>query len=185
MKDFRLTVSVRNNRLLSMIEDQYGSQAEMARKTGIRATDINKLVTMRETPVCNSGWRGVAEDIATALGAYPSDIWPDHMKDVRLLTRSADVEISAEEVAQIAGAEDKSAEYFALIARSTSSLTERQKTFLAWLMTDGMNATLDEKGAFLGVSRERARQIEDKTFRKMRDAMRIKHGIRNYLEAAE
>jgi len=173
MKDFNVKITVRNNRLLQAIEDKFGTSAELARFLDVNPSKISAYVTMREKPVTEKGWSAAALDIASALGKYPSDLWPEHLQDVRLKSATATLELSADEVTQIAqsGSFDR-AEARDLILKMAEGLPPRLHDFLCWRVSDGASATLDECGDYLGVTRERARQIEIKMMRKMRGKAR-------------
>jgi RNA polymerase primary sigma factor len=58
------------------------------------------------------------------------------------------------------------------LLKSGVRLTERERTVieLRFGLRDGRQRTLDEVGKFFGVSRERIRQIEAKTLKKLRKA---------------
>ena len=170
MKDFNVQLTVRNNRLLRLVEEKFGSSSELARTIGTNPNRISQYMTMRETPVGLNGWKPTALDIAAALGVYPSDIWPEHLQDVRLKSATATLELNADEVAQIAQVQTiDQAEARDLIAKMSRGLPPRLMDFLRWRVTDGADATFDECGEQLGgVSRERARQIEAKMMRIMR-----------------
>lgn len=56
LDEYRIKLTVRNNLLLSAIEAAgYKTQAEFARANGIRATDLNALVGLREPPIKANG----------------------------------------------------------------------------------------------------------------------------------
>lgn len=68
MSDFNIKMTVRSARVLDAILEQYESQSEMARATGLTVAAIGKFVTMRSKPFNEQGWTRSAEDFATALG---------------------------------------------------------------------------------------------------------------------
>lgn len=168
MKDIRLTFRAQNDRLLSAIEDRFGTQAEMSRQTGILPQRISQLVSLRLPPVTKSGWSRDAENIASALGVYPSDLWPEHMQYVRIKQATASMSLDVEDVMALTSDAPDICVLEDLISKASTDLSKREGEFLEWLLSGNADATLDEKGNFLGVSRERARQIETRAFRKMR-----------------
>lgn len=177
-KDFRLNISVKNDRLLTMIEEKFASQSEMARLCGVSYTSLSALVTMREKPINKSGWTGAAEKIASALGVYPSDIWPEHMRDVKLITRTASISLDSSELQRLTCCESVDVPMLSdLIEKGRSALNKRESQFLDWLLENGLEATYEEKGEVLGVSKPRAAQIEAKMMRKMRDKLKKQHNI--------
>ena len=61
------------------------------------------------------------------------------------------------------------------LLKSGIKLTERERTVieLRFGLQDGRQRTLEEVGKFFGVTRERVRQIEAKTLKKLRRALTI------------
>lgn len=168
MKDFHLEMKVRNNRLLVAIREKFGTSANMAREAGISPSAISALLGMKVTPVNQSGWTGPAEEIASALGVLPSEIWPEHMREVRLKTATAEMTLDAAEVQQIVSDAADVTEMRDLLTKIGGALTPREQMLVEFIK-ENPAATYDEKGVLLGgVTRERARQIECKAFRKMR-----------------
>jgi lambda repressor-like predicted transcriptional regulator len=169
-KDFNVKITVRNNHLLSAVMDKFGSGAELCRQCGVPPAKLAAYMTMRESPVGVSGWKQNAITIATALNVYPSDLWPKHMEDVRLKSATAEVEMDAKEVQEIiaGGYEVDQVAMSDLLGKITSDLSPRQKDFMQWRLLYGEDATLKECGEALGVSVERARQIQHSSMHKMR-----------------
>lgn len=177
MRDFSVKITVRSSRIISAIEDKFGSQAMMARKTGIDKGKINALVTMRLSPVGLSGWTACAVDFATALGKNPSDLWPQHMQSVILKRATAELSLDMEDVQAIISGESPYLKD--VLGRSVKGMKPRYIT-AAVMASEGR--TLDDIGSELGVSRERARQIAKSAFRRMRvNLLRI--GIREFGDA--
>lgn len=177
MKDFNIKLTVRSARVLAAIEDKFGSQSEMSRATGISLTKINGFATMRHVPVGLSGWTKTAETFASALGEYPSDLWPEHMRDVKLKRATADVSLDLDDVRALTTSRDLDLKY--LLSKSARGVKDRQ---LRALMMQMDGATLDEIGGELGVTRERARQITIKSLRVMKGNL-ARMGIRSVTDA--
>ena len=177
MSDYNLRITVRSDRIIKAITDMFGTQAEMARKTGVSYQMINRFVCMREKPFTSKGWSKDAEDLATALGVYPSDLWPEHMREVILARSTAEVSMSEAEVLAVMS-DDKSMERKQVISMAMRCLTPRYK--LAVVMLNN-GATLDEIGGEINVSRERARQITLKGMRNMKRQLH-KDGFRDILD---
>ena len=166
-KDFNIKMTVRNGRLMALIREKYDSVSAFCRAAELGVTQVSALMTFRETPVLKSGdWKPLAADVAAALGVYPSDIWPEHLQEVRTKRATAELEISAAEVEAIGGVESQVLQRD-LLAKWSKSLTPRETLAIGFFLDD---MTLDEKGEALGVGRERARQIECKALRKLREA---------------
>ena len=181
VKDFNLKITVRSARVLAAINAKFGSQAAMARATGIGASKINSLVTMTTSPVGVHGWSDLAETCAAALGVYPSDLWPQHMQRVLLKRATADISL---DMAEIEGVMSDNGSYALreLLGKASVRLTDRQIKAICMHVS---GATLDDAAKELGmVSRERARQITMKGLRQMRKKMHAM-GIHNFSEAMQ
>lgn len=172
MSDFNVKVTVRSHRILEAINERFGSQSEMARQTGMSVASINSFVCLRCLPVGANGWTDKAENFASALGVYPSDLWPDHLRDVRLRTATAEVSMDMAEVERLCAPQSESIR--GILDRGQAGLDERQITAIEAFKSGW---TFDELGAELGVTRERARQIQAKAMRKMKQRF-LRLGVR-------
>jgi DNA-directed RNA polymerase sigma subunit (sigma70/sigma32) len=102
-KDFNLKISVRNARLLNAVRAKYDSVANMARQGNLTISRVNSLMTMKLKPVDMRGqWRDIALDVAGMLECDPEDLWPDHIKNVKLDKSTAEMTMNFEAVMQIA-----------------------------------------------------------------------------------
>lgn len=179
MKDFNVKLTVRSARIIDAINEKFGSQANMARETGINPNRINGFVTMRSSPTNTTGWTRAAENFAAALSVPPSEIWPEHLRDVRLKQATAELSLDFDDVQAITNGSNIGQRM--LIAKATDGILPRQ---LAAVFMYHEGATLDEVGRELNVTRERARQIILIGERKMRLRME-KIGITKINEALE
>ena len=179
MKDFNVKLTVRSARILDAIEKKFGSQANMARETGISPNRISAFVTMRVSPTKTSGWTKDAENFASALAMPASEIWPEHLRDVRLKQATAELSLDFDEVEAVTSGSNIGQRM--LIAKAVDGLPPRQ--LAAVFMYNG-GATLDEIGRELNVTRERARQIMLDGEHKMRFRMK-QMGITELHEALE
>lgn len=171
VKDFNIKVTVRNSRLLHLIEEKFGTQAEFSRACGVSSGIVSAFMTFRQSPVTKNGWSEMAENISAGLGVYPSDIWPDHLREVRLKQATASFDLDQEEVKNIISKSDNPLKFIEnkqVIEFLREGLSERYSDFLDWRLTEGADATYAECGDYLGVSVERARQIEHKLINTMR-----------------
>ena len=153
MSDFNVKLTVRSARVLAAIEAKFGSQAEMARKTGFGMTRINAWVTMRETPVGEGGWKNSAVDFATALGVYPGDLWPAHMQDVKLRRATAQVSLDRDKIEALMSSTDVPVqiEQRTMLVKMAKGIRDRDMEAITLHIG---NATLSEIGDELGVSGE-------------------------------
>jgi DNA-directed RNA polymerase sigma subunit (sigma70/sigma32) len=164
MTDFNVKMTVRSERVLRAIEDKFGTQSEMARQTGINQGAVNAFVTMRQTPIGLNGWTEAADKFAAALGEYPSDLWPEHMREVKLKRATAELSLDMDQVMAIAS--DGNPDLKFILGKSFKGMNPRSMKAIGMTME---GATLEDIGAELGVGKERARQIMFKGYRTMRE----------------
>ena len=184
MKEFRLKVSVRNNLLLSAIETQgYVSVAEFERACELGSGSINNLVAMREAPILQSGEFSLkAKLVMEVLGAAPTDLWTEQQLTIKLKTNSGERAIDANLVQHLLEQKNRNdylpspedlllaAETSAIVNEVLGTLNPREKEVLHERFSN--DSTLDEVAKIHGVHKERARQIEAKALRKLRDTKR-------------
>ena len=184
MKEFRLKVSVRNNLLLSAIEEQgYKSVAEFERACGLGMGRINDLVAMRDAPISTSGeFSKNAKLVMEVLGAAPTDLWTEQQLTIKLKTNSGERAIDANLVQHLLEQKDRTdylpspedsllaAETAAIVEQVLGTLKPREKDILQERFEKDL--TLEEVGNHHGVSKERIRGIEAKALRKLRDPTR-------------
>ena len=178
-KDFNIKVTVRNGRLLNAIRKRYESVADLSRQMGRSPTNINPLVTMTVKPINEKGWTDLALDVAAMVGEDPEDLWPKYMREIKLKKATAEVSMDLDSVKQIMadGSSEKSLSQIGVIKQLSEGLSPREKQVLdmRWMK----NQTLEECSKVVGLSRERIRQIESKTFRKMKvTAINLGYGKR-------
>jgi RNA polymerase sigma factor (sigma-70 family) len=167
-EDFNLKVTVRNGRLLRAIRERYSSVADMCRKMGRSHQTVNKLITMKAVPYNSKGWTDLALDIAGMVARDPEDLWPDHMRELRLRKSTSEVNLDLDDVKKLVqeGSSEKTISQLSALSQFSKNLTPRERDVLARRFAH--DQSLDECAASLRVSRERVRQIETKAFRKMR-----------------
>lgn len=177
MSDFNLSVTVRNNHILRRIRDQYGSAAEMCRQGGMSTSKVSALLTMREKPFRKNGTlTTAAENLCSALGATPSELWPGEMAKVQASKAKYEIEVSQAEAMAIASSSESDVIHRQLLERWVDGLSPRH---LLVLEMSQQGATLDEIAAELGKSRERVRQILFKVQSHMRTKA-AQDGIRSF-----
>ena len=184
MKEFRLKVSVRNNLLLSAIEEQgYTSVAKFERACGLGLGRINNLVAMREAPILQSGeFSQKAKLVMEVLGAAPTDLWTEQQLTIKLKNNSGERAIDANLVQHLLEQKSRTdylpspedsllaAETSAIVNEVLSSLKPREKEVLHDRFSN--DYTYEEVSKKWGVTRERSRQIELKALGKLRDKKR-------------
>lgn len=169
-EDFNIKISVRNGRLLKAIRARYASVADLARKCHLHQTRVNSLVTMKVKPFNQNGWTDLALDVAAMVGKEPEDLWPDHLRELKLIKSTAEMEVDLDSVKQLIqdGTSEKSLSQISAISKFSEALTKRERQCMA--MRWALGHTLDETARVFGVTRERVRQVEAKAIRKMKGA---------------
>jgi RNA polymerase sigma factor (sigma-70 family) len=177
MKDYRVTVKVRNNRILKAIEETGGTPGgKWCMANGLPYQDVNSLITMTAGPLFSTGeLRPVAVKLCDVLNKLPEELWSneqlypleknfsememDHAQVVALLPSSEQsymLDDSGIEQAQQRGALD----------RVIGTLTERQQKVLKLRYESEL--TLKETAEIIGVSYARVVQIEATALRLIR-----------------
>ncbi len=186
IKEFRLKVSVRNNLLLSAIEAQgYVSVAEFERACELGLGSINNIVAMREAPILQNGeFSPKAKMIMEILGAAPTDLWTEQQLTIKLKTNTGERVIDASLVQHLLEQKDRTdylpspedllleAEKSAIVNEVFGTLRQREKEVLHEKIIN--DSTYEQVGKIHGLSKERARQIEMKALRKLRQPERSK-----------
>ena len=168
-RDYEITVKVRNGRILSRAREcGYASIAELSRASGITYSQLVSLVAMREKPTGYRGeWRPFVETLAAFLRCEADDLFTDTQKNCSVKTNTGTVFLDEPEFARLAtgdGVEQR------LLAKSTTDrlLSILNPRELDIITRRAAGETLDEVGKPYKIARERVRQIEAKSLRKMR-----------------
>jgi RNA polymerase sigma factor (sigma-70 family) len=189
MEEFRVKVTVRNNLLLTAIENAgYKSQSDFAKDIGYTPQEVNALVAMRNPPINHDGnFSELATQIMEALGACPTDLWTTEQLNIKLKKNSTNMYMGLSELRLVLDAVnapqlevdlDKNIydeEAKEIMSDMLDSLTPREAKILRLRFGIGCEEhTLEEVGKLFGVTRERIRGIEAQALRKMRNPSRTK-----------
>lgn len=182
MKDYRLTIKVRNNRLLKAIEAVGGTPGgKWCAANGLGYTRVNDLINMTSSPLTAEGeLHQDAAKLCEVLGKLPEDLWSNEQL-YPLEKNFSDMEMDHAQVVALLPQEQQSylpdfsefeqAQTKALVSKAISTLTPREQEVLRMRFEDDL--TLEECATRIDVTRERARQIEAKALRKMRHPTRV------------
>lgn len=195
-KAYRVKITVRNNLLLSAIEQAgYRYNTEFAKEIGFQSTRLGALIGLREAPIKKDGdFTDMAKKIMEVLGAAPSDLWTVEQLNMSLEKNVWEDKYNTEMVRSILGGNvaqlegsvyeesEKPEEVLnkkelkAELEKVLGTLTPRETKVLQLRFgLDGCGEhTLGEVGDMLNIGKERVRQIEAKALRKMRDPSRSK-----------
>lgn len=184
-KEFRVTMQLRNNRMLELREAKGWTQAEAAMACLISQGAWGGLETLREKPTVWAGgprsktrlrvWSGVALAIAEAFDVTPEWLWPDEVQAVAGGKKS--LKVGADEAMALMGEVDERppelmpmAGELRLKARKVlATLTPREEKVLRMRFGIGENDhTYEEIAKDFEITRERARQIGQNALRKLR-----------------
>jgi len=182
-KDYHLTVTVKNNLLLSMMKARgIETVAELSRQTGISQKVLGDYLRLLR-PAYNPHTKGInpsVERLCEFFGCLPDHIFPEEHLHTPLETNTSSVEVSMEELKSIPGLMGPSPEDVLIGAEVNNALdavldtlTARQKDVVRMRFgLDGREHTLDEIAIEYGIGRARVLQIEAKALRLLRGPSR-------------
>lgn len=179
MADYRIVAKVKNNRILTLIEQAgYSTIAEFCRANGLIPSAVSALVSMREAPRGVNGWYKGTIDLATALRVQPDELFNARQLtggNARTITREVDeTELSLDHISmndRLIAPPDEAVTAKVDVGHMLDALKPRERKVIEMLFGLGEycgTSTLAEVAADIGVSVERARQIEMKALRRMR-----------------
>jgi RNA polymerase sigma factor (sigma-70 family) len=172
-KDLLITVSVKNNALLTAMRDAgYASAAALSRASGVVAGRIYDYLNLRIAPLRENGeWRACILAISKTLRTLPEDLFPAAFLRRALATNKVTREVSADDLPALMGGVSYSIAYdpersidvdAALDALDSAIATLRPREMRVLRMYFGLDGeaprTLEEIGRSFNVSRERVRQ---------------------------
>lgn len=181
-KEVRVSVAVRNNLILSRMEERgFKSVNELSIAAGISASVMGRLVNMKSSPLrTNMKWKNAVLKLAEFFGCLPEDIFSeDHINNV-LDTNRAEAEVNFVDIYRFISEgiaermipenivfENERAEVISKLL-STLKPREREVIKLRFGLEGEEEHTLEEAGETLGLTREGARQNEERGLKKLR-----------------
>ena len=176
-KDYRVTVKVRNNRILKAIEDVGGAPGQMwCKANGLRYSSINDLINLTESPMqTNGALTTQAEALCLAVRKIPEELWSEEQL-IPLDRNTSEAEMSHEQVvAMLPRSEPSYLQDFSAVEKKESAqimsdildtLSKREAQVLRMRYYHDM--ALDEVALSFGVTSSRILQIENRALRKLR-----------------
>jgi RNA polymerase sigma factor (sigma-70 family) len=189
MKDYRLTLKVQNNYLLTMMQ-QHGLEtaSDLSRATGISHARIGGMLNLKKAAYTKKGdVYAAAKELCEFFTCSPEDIFPPQHLEESLPLNKVFIEANRDELMPthlLEGSVDplenllladdvaEKAEKMEFLYAALDQLTPReQKVLRLRFGFDPDNPkvhSLSKVGEILGVSQERVRQIEIKAMRRMK-----------------
>lgn len=187
MKDYRVTIKVRNNRILKAIEDSGGLPgAKWCEANGLQYTKVNDFINMTSSPLLKNGaLQADAEKLCEVLNKLPEDLWSNEQL-YPLEKNFSEIALDYAQVIALLPVDEQSylpdfseieqQSVKRLVDSALSTLSDYEQKVIRMRFYDEM--TLDECGKQFGVTRERIREIESRALRKLRNP--YKHGNLRY-----
>ena len=182
-KDIRMDVQFRNNLILAkMTAAGLKTVAELSRATNVPHCILGRLINMKELPQTQNGnrkWREPVLRLANFFKCLPEDLFSEFQQENVLEENRAHIEVHfgaiqamlATQRARLLDPETvvQTREMHKILYQRIATLKPRQQKVLrARFGIDGPEMTLGETGEILGISGERARQLERKALRELR-----------------
>ena len=179
-KDYRVTVRVRNNNILKLIEAKGVAGYVAAKEAGISYPVLSRYINMSESPLNPKGIvKETAQKICSYFGKCVDEVWSlEQLTPIESNTR--ELEFSYHELTRLENISDpilsiESDQLKEVIDFTLDTkLTPRESKVLKLRFGfEGDPLSLEQVGDLVGVSRERVRQIEAKALRKLRHPSRL------------
>jgi RNA polymerase sigma factor (sigma-70 family) len=177
MKDYNLTIKVRNNKLLKMMESNgIYSALKLSKISGISYSIVMGCMNLRTCAYDESmGMHPHYVRLCDFFKCEVIDICPQDNLMIPLEFNKAEVEIDSEEMQLLSSDSNAMLETLMLerdrdsVLSSLEGLREREKRIImSRFGIDGEEKNLEQVAKDEGVTRERIRQIEAKALRKLR-----------------
>lgn len=178
MKDYRVTIKVRNNRLLKAIEAAGGAPgAKWCESVGLLYTGVNDLINMTASPIRSNGQlTNQAQKLCDVLNCTPDDLWSNeqlyplekNFSEIEMdhgQVRSM-IEKHTDEVCYLDDSNIEHEQMAKLFEKVMSDFDMRMQQVIRLRFWE--DKTFEEIGEQLGITKERARQIEGMALRRLR-----------------
>ncbi len=178
IKDYAVKIKVQNNRMLSYMRAMgYKNANQLSKACGVGPNEIGLLLNFKKTALTKGeAWRISVLRICEVLKCLPEDIIPEQHLRNTMEKNNAEIALDADQIKLIAldktfALPDNSIEKqqaIETIHRALATLPKRYRTVIERRWLSDAPITLREVGEELGVSHERARQMELIAMRKLK-----------------
>ena len=194
MKDYRVMVTVKNNKLLSAIEDAgFSSVSEFSRAFSINESEVGRLLNIKKSPLKPSGELTVtAAKIIDALNCGIEDVFSEDQIWQPVEDNKGMLYVDRFDINEIMGLGETNSlesEYersaltgYVKNLMSSSKLTQKEQRVIKMRfgLSGGDSNHLDDIAKQLDVTTERVRQIEARALRRMRQQNPEENILRGY-----
>jgi len=174
MSDYAVKITVRNGRILRRMREMgFESQSALARAAGLSLASVNQIVAMKTAPENMKGeFRDAVRNIAAALNCDPEDLFNERQRTLAVEKNTQEIYMDEAQLMQITAPDSMESATFAkrTIEKLMEGLSERERDITLRIAAGEM---LDEVGETYHLSRERIRQIDLKSKRKMEHRARL------------
>ena len=168
MADYAVKITVRNGRLLKLMQDAgYPGASSLSRASGFGLHVINGYLSMKRSPrAANGEWKQAIYDLAAFLRCDPEDMFNPRQETLAISKNTQEVYLDEPELMTLTAGGDMQHATFAKITveRMLSTLPERTRDVVLRI---AQGDTLETIGNDLGIGKERVRQIEVGAIRKL------------------
>lgn len=179
MKDYKVDIKVRNNRIIKAIEESGGQVGQKwCKENEISYASLNSLINLERSPLRKNkvDLTTPAYKLCEVLNKSPNELWSDEQINP-LQTNKVSIELKADQIKQLVNYEETDpTELFALaemknkMHTALDSLPKIERNVLKMRFFDNM--TLLEIAEEIDRGPERVRQIEAKALRRLRHPTR-------------
>lgn len=175
-KDYRVTVRVRNNNILKLIEGKGVSGTEVAKEIGMAYSTLSRYIQLRESPITAQGTvKQSAQRLCDYFGMMVEEVWSlEQLTPIECNIK--EVEFSYQELTRLENISNP------ILSLANDQLKEQMDVSLdkldpreAMVLRFGLEGdvhTTKEIGDMLGITSTRIGQIEAKALRKLRHPSR-------------
>ena len=176
VKDYRVKLSVKNNRIMRALESQgVDSLPKWCKENNVSYHGISMLINLKSSPITKHGrLTGCAKSICDALCLLPDDLWSVYQLQP-LEKNYSEIQLDRDQIAVIMGDEEVGydlpedhGDIKKIVESVLDGLPKKEKDVIKLRFWD--EKSLDEISDHFNVTRERVRQIELKALGRMRNS---------------